>query len=58
MELLVTELNLLLKLLDHENLSSAVDEKKSAVRNLLKQLQPSSMLYAFKFIIYNNDDVE
>ncbi|XP_062855985.1 actin filament-associated protein 1-like 1 isoform X1 [Trichomycterus rosablanca] len=41
MELLVTELNLLLKLLDHETLSSATDEKKCAVRNLLKQLQPS-----------------
>ncbi|XP_017553863.1 actin filament-associated protein 1-like 1 isoform X1 [Pygocentrus nattereri] len=41
MELLVTELNVLLKLLDHETLSSATEEKKSAVRNLLKQLQPS-----------------
>uniref|UniRef100_A0A3B1J155 Actin filament-associated protein 1-like 1 n=1 Tax=Astyanax mexicanus TaxID=7994 RepID=A0A3B1J155_ASTMX len=41
MELLVSELNLLLKLLDHETLSSATEEKKSAVRNLLKQLQPS-----------------
>uniref|UniRef100_W5KIU4 Actin filament-associated protein 1-like 1 n=1 Tax=Astyanax mexicanus TaxID=7994 RepID=W5KIU4_ASTMX len=42
MELLVSELNLLLKLLDHETLSSATEEKKSAVRNLLKQLQPST----------------
>ncbi|XP_066505563.1 actin filament-associated protein 1-like 1 isoform X2 [Hoplias malabaricus] len=41
MELLVTELNVLLKLLDHETLSSATEEKKSAVKNLLKQLQPS-----------------
>ncbi|KAG9272731.1 actin filament-associated protein 1-like 1 isoform X1 [Astyanax mexicanus] len=41
MELLVSELNLLLKLLDHETLSSATEEKKSAVKNLLKQLQPS-----------------
>ncbi|XP_036424889.1 actin filament-associated protein 1-like 1 isoform X3 [Colossoma macropomum] len=41
MELLVKELNVLLKLLDHETLSSATEEKKSAVRSLLKQLQPS-----------------
>ncbi|XP_051505773.1 actin filament-associated protein 1-like 1 isoform X4 [Myxocyprinus asiaticus] len=41
MELLVTELNVLLKLLDHETLSTATEEKKSAVKNLLRQLQPS-----------------
>ncbi|XP_060783661.1 actin filament-associated protein 1-like 1 isoform X2 [Neoarius graeffei] len=41
MELLVTELNVLLKLLDHETLSSATEEKKCAVRNLVKQLKPS-----------------
>lgn len=41
MELLVTELNVLLKLLDHETLSSATEEKKCAVRNLLKLLKPS-----------------
>ncbi|TSQ81052.1 Actin filament-associated protein 1-like 1 [Bagarius yarrelli] len=41
MERLVTELNVLLKLLDHETLSSATKEKKCAVRNLLKQLKPS-----------------
>ncbi|XP_061091111.1 actin filament-associated protein 1-like 1 isoform X2 [Conger conger] len=41
MESLVTELNVLLKLLDHETLSSATEEKKTAVRNLLRQLQPS-----------------
>lgn len=41
MELLVTELNVLLKLLDHETLSSATEEKKTAVKNLLKRLQPS-----------------
>ncbi|KAK3536117.1 hypothetical protein QTP70_029350 [Hemibagrus guttatus] len=41
MELLVTELNVLLKLLDHETLSSATEEKKCAVRTLLKQLKPS-----------------
>ncbi|XP_023677064.1 actin filament-associated protein 1-like 1 isoform X2 [Paramormyrops kingsleyae] len=41
MEHLVTELNVLLKLLDHESLSAATVEKKMAVRNLLKQLHPS-----------------
>ncbi|TRY88804.1 hypothetical protein DNTS_015018 [Danionella cerebrum] len=41
MELLVTELNVLLKLLDHETLSCATEEKKRAVKNLLRQLQPS-----------------
>ncbi|XP_016118176.1 actin filament-associated protein 1-like 1 [Sinocyclocheilus grahami] len=41
MELLVTELNVLLKLLDHETLSCATEEKKTAVKNLLGQLQPS-----------------
>ncbi|KAJ8406082.1 hypothetical protein AAFF_G00309700 [Aldrovandia affinis] len=41
MDHLVTELNVLLKLLDHETLSSPTAEKKTAVRNLLKQLQPS-----------------
>lgn len=41
MELLVAELNVLLKLLDRETLSSATEEKKHAVRNLLKQLKPS-----------------
>uniref|UniRef100_A0A9R1SGB2 Actin filament-associated protein 1-like 1 n=2 Tax=Cyprinus carpio TaxID=7962 RepID=A0A9R1SGB2_CYPCA len=41
MESLVTELNVLLKLLDHETLSCATEEKKTAVKNLLRQLQPS-----------------
>ncbi|XP_043113021.1 actin filament-associated protein 1-like 1 isoform X6 [Puntigrus tetrazona] len=41
MELLVTELNVLLKLLDHETLSCATEEKKTTVKNLLRQLQPS-----------------
>ncbi|XP_051514639.1 actin filament-associated protein 1-like 1 isoform X3 [Myxocyprinus asiaticus] len=41
MELLVSELNVLLKLLDHETLSSATEEKKATVKNLLRQLQPS-----------------
>ncbi|KAJ8254709.1 hypothetical protein GJAV_G00196300 [Gymnothorax javanicus] len=43
MEHLVSELNVLLKLLDQETLSSATEEKKSAVRNLLKQIQPASV---------------
>lgn len=37
----MTELNVLLKLLDHETLSCATEEKKTAVKNLLRQLQPS-----------------
>ncbi|XP_031427528.1 actin filament-associated protein 1-like 1b isoform X2 [Clupea harengus] len=40
MEHFVTELNVLLKLLDHESVSSATAEKMTVVRNLLKQLQP------------------
>ncbi|XP_062392745.1 actin filament-associated protein 1-like 1b isoform X1 [Sardina pilchardus] len=40
MEHFVTELNVLLKLLDHESVSSATTEKMTVVRNLLKQLQP------------------
>ncbi|XP_066501950.1 actin filament-associated protein 1-like 1b [Hoplias malabaricus] len=41
MEHLVKELNLLLKLLEHENVSSATAEKMNVVRNLLRQIQPS-----------------
>lgn len=41
MEHLVKELSLLLKLLENESVSSATAEKMSAVRNLVKQLQPS-----------------
>ncbi|KAF5899928.1 actin filament-associated protein 1-like 1 isoform X1, partial [Clarias magur] len=41
MDHLVTELNELLKLLDQETLTSATEEKKCTVRNLLKQLNPS-----------------
>ncbi|XP_036379576.1 actin filament-associated protein 1-like 1 [Megalops cyprinoides] len=41
MEHLVTELNVLLKMLDHETLSPITEEKKSTVRNLLKQMHPS-----------------
>ncbi|XP_031664270.1 actin filament-associated protein 1-like 1 isoform X5 [Oncorhynchus kisutch] len=41
MEHLVSELNMLLKLLDQESVSSATTEKMSTVRSLLGQLQPS-----------------
>ncbi|KAM4621764.1 actin filament-associated protein 1-like 1 isoform 2-T2 [Polymixia lowei] len=41
MEVLVSELGVLLKLLDQENLSSSTQEKKTYVRNLLQQIQPS-----------------
>nr|XP_046180516.1 actin filament-associated protein 1-like 1 isoform X1 [Oncorhynchus gorbuscha] len=42
MDVLVTELNVLLKLLDNETLSFPTEEKKTSVRNLLKQLQPTA----------------
>lgn len=42
MEVLVSELGVLLKMLDQENLSSTAQEKKTSVRNLLQQIQPSS----------------
>lgn len=41
MEHLVKELNVLLKLLEHEHVSSVTAEKMSVVRNLLGQLKPS-----------------
>ncbi|XP_026213196.1 actin filament-associated protein 1-like 1 isoform X3 [Anabas testudineus] len=41
MEVLVSELGLLLKMLDQENLSSSTQEKKTSVSNLLQQIQPS-----------------
>uniref|UniRef100_A0A8B9K7Y2 Actin filament-associated protein 1-like 1 n=1 Tax=Astyanax mexicanus TaxID=7994 RepID=A0A8B9K7Y2_ASTMX len=41
MEHLWKELNVLLKLLEHEHVSSATAEKMTVVRNLLGQLQPS-----------------
>nr|XP_061783743.1 actin filament-associated protein 1-like 1 isoform X2 [Nerophis lumbriciformis] len=41
MEVLVSELNALLKLLDQETLSSSTQEKKTAVWNLLQKIQPS-----------------
>uniref|UniRef100_A0A8C7QJW8 Actin filament-associated protein 1-like 1 n=1 Tax=Oncorhynchus mykiss TaxID=8022 RepID=A0A8C7QJW8_ONCMY len=40
MEYLVSELNVLLKLLDHESVSTATAEKMSVIRSLLGQLQP------------------
>ncbi|XP_064819716.1 actin filament-associated protein 1-like 1 isoform X2 [Oncorhynchus masou masou] len=45
MDVLVTELNVLLKLLDNETLSFHTEEKKTSVRNLLKQLQPTGPDY-------------
>ncbi|XP_061541470.1 actin filament-associated protein 1-like 1 isoform X1 [Phycodurus eques] len=41
MELLVSELSALLKLLDKETLTSSTQEKKTSVWNLLQQIQPS-----------------
>ncbi|XP_054647239.1 actin filament-associated protein 1-like 1 isoform X3 [Dunckerocampus dactyliophorus] len=41
MEVLVSELNALLKLLDQETLSSSTQEKKTSVWNLLQKIQPS-----------------
>lgn len=41
MELLVSEVSILLKMLDQETLSSSVREKKTSVWNLLQQIQPS-----------------
>ncbi|XP_028272788.1 actin filament-associated protein 1-like 1 isoform X2 [Parambassis ranga] len=40
MEVLVSELGVLLKMLDEENLSSSTQEKKTSVWNLLQQIQP------------------
>ncbi|CAL8262708.1 unnamed protein product [Lota lota] len=41
MEVLVSELSALLKLLDQETLSSSTQEKKSSVRKLLQQINPA-----------------
>lgn len=41
MEVLVSELGVLLKMLDQESLSSSTQEKKTSVWNLLQQIQPS-----------------
>ncbi|KAM6923728.1 actin filament-associated protein 1-like 1 [Xenentodon cancila] len=41
MDTLVSELGVLLKMLDQENLSSSTQEKKTSVWNLLQQIQPS-----------------
>ncbi|XP_034399905.1 actin filament-associated protein 1-like 1 isoform X4 [Cyclopterus lumpus] len=41
MEVLVSELGVLLKMLDQESLSSSTEEKKTSVWNLLQQIQPS-----------------
>ncbi|XP_058852216.1 actin filament-associated protein 1-like 1 isoform X2 [Acipenser ruthenus] len=42
LEQLIPELSVLLKLLDHEYLSTTTKEKKTAVSNILQKLQPSS----------------
>uniref|UniRef100_A0A3B4EQZ9 Actin filament-associated protein 1-like 1 n=1 Tax=Pundamilia nyererei TaxID=303518 RepID=A0A3B4EQZ9_9CICH len=52
MEVLVSELGVLLKMLDQENLSSTTQEKKTSVRNLLQQIEPSGTDY-----IYMNSSV-
>uniref|UniRef100_A0A3Q0SIN2 Actin filament-associated protein 1 n=1 Tax=Amphilophus citrinellus TaxID=61819 RepID=A0A3Q0SIN2_AMPCI len=52
MEVLVSELGVLLKMLDQENLSSTTQEKKSSVRNLLQQIEPSGTDF-----IYMNSSV-
>lgn len=41
MDVLVSELGVLLKMLDQESLSSSTQEKKASVWNLLQQIQPS-----------------
>ncbi|XP_076595720.1 actin filament-associated protein 1-like 1 isoform X1 [Chaetodon auriga] len=41
MEVLVSEVGVLLQMLDQENLSSSTQEKKTSVWNLLQQIQPS-----------------
>lgn len=40
MEQLVSEVSVLLKMLDQESLSSSAEEKKTSVWNLLQQIQP------------------
>uniref|UniRef100_H2T114 Actin filament-associated protein 1-like 1 n=1 Tax=Takifugu rubripes TaxID=31033 RepID=H2T114_TAKRU len=52
MELLVSEVSILLKMLDQETLSSSVQEKKTSVWNLLQQIEPSGTDY-----IYMNSSV-
>uniref|UniRef100_A0A3P8SUN4 Actin filament-associated protein 1 n=1 Tax=Amphiprion percula TaxID=161767 RepID=A0A3P8SUN4_AMPPE len=52
MEVLVSELGTLLKMLDQEHLSSSTQEKKTSVWNLLQQIQPSGTDY-----IYMNSSV-
>lgn len=40
MEQLVSEVSVLLKMLDQESLSSSTEEKKTSVWNLVQQIQP------------------
>uniref|UniRef100_H3DI46 Actin filament-associated protein 1-like 1 n=1 Tax=Tetraodon nigroviridis TaxID=99883 RepID=H3DI46_TETNG len=55
MELLVSEVSILLKMLDQETLSSSVREKKTSVWNLLQQMQPSGTDYIYmNSAVYRN----
>ncbi|XP_029021610.1 actin filament-associated protein 1-like 1 isoform X3 [Betta splendens] len=55
MEVLVSELGALLKMLDQENLSSSTQEKKTSVRNLLQQIRPSGTDYIYmNSAVYRN----
>ncbi|KAM6977882.1 actin filament-associated protein 1-like 1 [Aplochiton taeniatus] len=54
MEMLVSELGVLLKLLDQENLTSTTQEQKTSVRNLLRQIQPSTEYIYENSSVYSN----
>ncbi|XP_062867061.1 actin filament-associated protein 1-like 1b [Trichomycterus rosablanca] len=56
MERLVKEINVLLKLLERENVSSATTEKMNVIKNLLEQIDPSAYVdrrYGSDFIYMN-----
>uniref|UniRef100_A0A8C5C4Y2 Actin filament associated protein 1-like 1a n=1 Tax=Gadus morhua TaxID=8049 RepID=A0A8C5C4Y2_GADMO len=53
MEVLVSELSALLKLLDQETLSASTQEKKSSVRKLLQQISPADYIY-MNMPVYGN----
>lgn len=55
MELLVSEVSVLLKMLDQETLSSSVREKKTSVWNLLQQMQPSGRNVKQKLFKHTRD---
>uniref|UniRef100_A0AAQ4NW83 Actin filament-associated protein 1-like 1 n=1 Tax=Gasterosteus aculeatus aculeatus TaxID=481459 RepID=A0AAQ4NW83_GASAC len=55
MDVLVSELGVLLKMLDQESLSSSTQEKKASVWNLLQQIQPSGTDYIYmNSAVYRN----